>query len=78
LEETPGGGAERHTGARDALGIIFPVDYVQFMLSSNGGHGESDEIGIEIAFDARGDQIAIVMVRTASPRRTSSGRATRS
>jgi SMI1 / KNR4 family (SUKH-1) len=31
-----------------ALGIIFPSDYVEFMLSSNGGYGGSDEIGIEI------------------------------
>lgn len=31
-----------------ALGIIFPADYVEFMLSSNGGSGGSDEIGIEI------------------------------
>jgi hypothetical protein len=31
-----------------ALGIVFPADYVEFMLSSNGGSGESDAIGIEI------------------------------
>jgi SMI1/KNR4 family protein SUKH-1 len=31
-----------------ALRIIFPTDYVEFMLSSNGGYGGSDEIGIEI------------------------------
>ena len=33
---------------QSAHGIIFPADYVEFMLSSNGGRRESDEIGIEI------------------------------
>jgi SMI1-KNR4 cell-wall len=47
---------EKHPGAQlsvirereRALGIIFPADYVEFMLSSNGAYGRSDEIGIEI------------------------------
>jgi hypothetical protein len=31
-----------------ALRITFPDDYVEFMLSSNGGSGGSTEIGLEI------------------------------
>jgi hypothetical protein len=30
------------------LGIEFPADYVDFMLSSNGGYGNKEEITIEI------------------------------
>jgi hypothetical protein len=77
-----------------SLGFEFPLDYVEFMLDSNGASGDKEEIGIEIdpigqiapgdeplphldgifrfggdgaeeifAFDARDDQVRIVMVR---------------
>lgn len=89
------GAAETAIRAREkALCIEFPSDYVDFMLSSNGGSGGNDDIGIEIdsiedmapddeplpylpglyrfggdgaeetfAFDTRGEQLRIVMVR---------------
>jgi hypothetical protein len=31
-----------------ALGVPFPADYIEFMLSSNGGSGDNGEIGIVI------------------------------
>lgn len=47
-EKRPGAEVSVIREREDALGIVFPADYVEFMLSSNGGSGGSDEIGIEI------------------------------
>jgi SMI1-KNR4 cell-wall len=47
-EKRPGAQLSAIRERESALGIIFPADYVEFMLSSNGGYGGSDEIGIEI------------------------------
>jgi hypothetical protein len=93
-EKCPGASPTLIRERESALGITFPADYVEFMLSSNGGRGCNDNITIEIdpieamapddeplpemaalfrfggdgaeetfAFDGRGDQAAIVMVR---------------
>ena len=47
-EKRPGAHLSTIKARERALGIIFPTDYVEFMLSSNGGYGGSDAIGIEI------------------------------
>jgi hypothetical protein len=47
-EKRPGAQLNAIRGRESALRIIFPADYVDFMLSSNGGCGGTDEIGIEI------------------------------
>jgi hypothetical protein len=93
-EKRPGASLALIQEREKALGIKFPVDYVEFMVTSNGGYGDTECIAIEIdpieemalddaplpgmpslfrfggdgaeetfAFDSRGDQVAIVMVR---------------
>jgi hypothetical protein len=47
-EKRPGAQLSVIREREGGLGIIFPADYVEFMLSSNGGCGGSGEIGIEI------------------------------
>lgn len=48
-EKRPGARLSAIRERESSLGIIFPADYVEFMLSSDGANGGNDEIEIEIA-----------------------------
>jgi hypothetical protein len=47
-EKRPGASIEAVREREASLGFEFPGDYVQFMLASNGGVGDKEEIEIRI------------------------------
>jgi hypothetical protein len=47
-QKRPGASIQAIREREASLGFRFPADYVDFMLASNGGMGDKDEIEIEI------------------------------